>query len=49
MIGGPIFDMFELSPLWRSAHGATAVTLSTFSFSSGVHAQSGLRDSGTLI
>ena len=45
----PIFDMFELSPLWRSVSVLLLFTQSTILFSSGVHVQSGLRDSGTSI
>ena len=41
--------MFELSPLGAVCTSTTAVTQFTFLLSSGVHVQSGLRDSGTLL
>ena len=45
----PIFNMFEFSPLWRSVLVLLLLLSSTFLLSSGVHVQSGLRDSDTLI
>ena len=49
MIGGPNIRYVRVESPISQCTGATAVTLSTISFSSGVHVESGLRDSGTLI
>ena len=49
MIGGPNLRYGGVEPPLAQCTGATAVTLSTILFSSGVDVQSGLRDSGTLI
>ena len=49
MIGGPNLRYVRVEPPLAQCTSATVVTLSTILFSSGVHVQSGLRDSGTVI
>ena len=49
MIGGPNLRYVRVEPPLAQCTGATVATQSTILFSSGVHVQSGLRDSGTLI
>ena len=49
MIGGPNLRYVRAEPPLAQCTGATVVTQSTILFSSGVHVQSGLRDSGTLV
>ena len=48
MIGGPNLRYVRVEPPLAPCTGATAVTQFTILFSSGVHVQSGLRDSGTI-
>ena len=48
MLGGPNLQYVRVEPPLAQCTGATAIAQSTFLSSSGVHVQSGLRDSGTL-
>ena len=49
MIGGPNLRYVRVEPPLAQCTSTTAVTQFTILLSSGVHVQSGLRDSGTLI
>ena len=49
MIGGPNLRYVRVKPPLAQCTSAPVVTQSTTLLSSGVHVQSGLRDSGTLI
>ena len=49
MIGGPNLRYVRVEPPLAQCTSATVVTQSTALFSSGVHVQSGLRHSGTLL
>ena len=49
MIGGPNLRYVRVEPPLARCTGATAVTQSPILFSPGLHVQSGLRNSGTLI
>ena len=49
MIGGPNLRYVRVEPHLAQCTSTTAVTQFTILFSSGVHVQSGLRDSGALI